>query len=674
MLIFNQLKRDDPALRLVSLMVLAGLGILFAGLWWVQVVRGRDYQSHLETQSFRSIRVPAPRGKILDRNGVALADNRPRYDVCLYLEDMRKAFDAEFDARVKVVTNSLRIHREAKIKSLGRELTKEELKDFRLSLAQKNEIRRQSRLAVGQNYTAALAEKLQTSLVLDVKKFTNHSAQTPYQPFPVMTDLEPQQVARFQEQFAGYPGVDMEMQTVRTYPLGTTASHLLGYLRREKDGESRDGEEAYYSYRLPDYRGLIGIEGGLDDKLCGHAGGKSVLVNNLGYRQSENVWQPTVPGQNAVLTLDVRLQKAAEAALKRNDPNRRGAIVVMNVTNGDILALASAPAYNPNHWITGFPSGEWERLNNDELKVQINRATYGIYQPGSIFKIVVGMAALEHGLNPDALITVPPHPDNPNKGIAKFGRNQSKLDQAQPGQYNFRRAFAKSSNKYFIDCGLDVGIEKIAELGHRLHLGERFGLPMSPESRGFFPTTAQIRSGWSIGATANLCIGQEKVYMTPLQVAVLISAVANGGTVYWPRLVQRIESQDPLSNEAPLQFPAGRVRDNLGVSARTMRVVHDAMLADTEDPDGTGRAAAGVPGLRVGGKTGTAQVENERGHVIDHITWFASYAPWEKPRYAVVVMVESGSSGGGTCAPIAREVYEAIRAIENPSQSVARNN
>jgi penicillin-binding protein 2 len=656
----------------VSFGILAGLVLLLGGLWWVQVVCGREYQTHLETQSFRSIRTPAPRGKILDRNGIALADNRPRYDVSLYLEDMRKPFDAEFSQRKAAIVAALKAQRLAKEKSLGRELTKEELKPYRMSMAQINDLRRQSKLSVVNAFTADLAQKLQMPLVLDVKKFTNHASQTPYQPFPVVTDLQPQQIARFEEQFGGMPGVDLEMRTIRSYPLNTTAGHLLGYLKREN--ESRDGEEAYYSYRLPDYNGVVGLEEGFNDKLSGHAGGKSVLVNNLGYKQSENVWQPTVPGDNVVLTLDSRLQQAAEAALRNNGANTRGAVVVMNVNNGDILALASSPSYNPNHWITGFPPGEWERLNNDELKVQINRATYGAYQPGSIFKIIVGIAALESGLNPNAIYTVPPHPTLAGKGIARFGRNQSKVDLAPPGQYNFRRAFAKSSNGYFIDCGLDAGVEKIVALGRKLHLGERCDLPMSPESRGQFPALNQLSSGWSIGATANLCIGQEKVYMTPLQAAVVISAVANGGTVYWPRLVQRTEPQDPLSPAAPTEYPAGRVRDQLNLKASTLRVVHDAMLADTEDPDGTGRAASGVPGLRVGGKTGTAQVENARGNVVDHITWFASYAPWEKPRYAVVVMVESGSSGGGTCAPVAHDVYEAIRAMETQPTPIASSN
>ncbi|MEY4387688.1 MAG: hypothetical protein RLY20_2971 [Verrucomicrobiota bacterium] len=670
MFIFNQLKRDDPALRLVSVVLLAGLVILFAGLWWVQVVCGREYQSHLETQSFRSVRVPAPRGKILDRNGVALADNRPRYDVCLYLEEMRKAFAADFDARFKYTTNTLRLQREAKRAALGRDLTKEEAKAFRVTMEQRKELSRQARLAVANGITADLGQKLQTSLALDVKRFTNHAASTPYQPFPVMQDLQPQQVARFQEQFAGIPGIDLESQTIRTYPLGSTAAHLLGYLRREKDGESRDGEESYYSYRLPDFRGLIGIEGGYDEKLCGHAGGKSVLVNNLGYRQSENIWQPTVPGYNVTLTLDVRIQQAAEKALASR--SYRGAIVVMDTRNGDVLAMASSPTFNPNYWVNGFPPGELERLDNPQTKPQRNRATQDNYYPGSVFKIVVALAALELGHDPNELYTVPAGANG--RGIAVFGRNQTKQDQAPPGTYTFLRAFIKSSNGYFIHAGLKPGVlEKVVELGNRIHFGERANLGTMQENPGSFPRPETVRSGWSLGATANLCIGQEKIETTPVQVAVMVSAMANGGKVFWPRLVQRLNSQDPLSNEPEQTVPEARLRDTLGVSAKTMQLVRTAMFADVDDSDGSGFRAK-LPGFRIGGKTGTAQVEVIGEDGKEHTTWFASMGGPENeptPRYAVVVMVENGISGGTTCAPVAHDVYQAIQQLNQPAKSIA---
>jgi penicillin-binding protein 2 len=168
-----------------------------------------------------------------------------------------------------------------------------------------------------------------------------------------------------------------------------------------------------------------------------------------------------------------------------------------------------------------------------------------------------------------------------------------------------------------------------------------------------------VHSGWHDGDTANLCIGQGEIAVTPMQMAVAYAAIANGGKVLWPRLVERIELQDPASGEAVTNFPSGVVRGNIGVSGRSLNILREAMLAETEDPEGTGHAAV-VPGLRICGKTGTGQVMNEHNQEIDRTTWFASFAPYEHPRYAVVVMVESGTYGGPTCAPIAHDIYEAI--------------
>ena len=674
MLVFDQLKREDPAMRLVAAGVLGGLLALLAGLWWTQVVRYRDYQSDLNTQSFRSVRIPAARGKIMDRNGVELAYNQPVYNISLYLEEMRGPFQEEYQQRKAAIRSALNAQRTAQERQLGRELTKEESRKYVLTSDQLAALGAACRYTVASNVTAQVAVQLGVPVQLDPAEFARHYAKNLYVPMPILKELTPQLVARFEERFSGAAGLNLDMESRRVYPLQGTATHALGYLRF--DDRSVEGEEAYYSYRLPDYRGLIGIEGGYDEELRGHAGGKWVLVNNLGYRQEESFWQATIPGDNVVLTLDSRLQRAAERTLlESGGSNTRGAIVVMDTRNGDVLAMASSPGFNPNHWVNGFPPGELDRLNDPEITPQRNRATQDTYFPGSVFKIIVGMAALELGHNPDELYTVPAGPNG--KGIAIFGRNQTKQDLAPPGNYNFVRAFIKSSNGYFIHAGLKPGVlEKMVDLGNRLHFGERANLQTMQESAGIFPDPADLRKGWSIGATANLSIGQEKIKTTPMQVAVMISAIANGGKVFWPRLVQRLSPQDPLANEREQPIAAGRVRDTLGASARTMQVIRTAMFADVEDPAGSGYGAL-VPGYRIGGKTGTAQIENTRGTVVDHITWFASFggpSGEPAPRYAVVVMIESGQSGGATCAPIARKVYEAIKQLEQPGVPVATLN
>jgi penicillin-binding protein 2 len=682
MLIFDQLRKNDPQLRLLALVVFAALSVLFAGLWWVQVVRARDYQAHLETQSFRTVRTPAMRGKILDRNDQVLAENRPNYNVSLYFEDLRKPFEDAYHSaarRLRAQRESLMAEQERK---LGRKLTKQERRAYVLGLTEKNALRATTRYDVASNVVAQINLHLHqpSALALDPTNFHRHYATRLALPYPVLKNLDPAQIALFQEQFAGGVGAELEIQSTRTYPFGATASHVLGYLRR--DDSSVEGEEAFFSYWLPDFRGVVGIEGRFDRQLRGRAGGKSVLVNNLGYRQNENVWAAAEPGQTVVLTLDVRIQQEAERALRqRVGQDVRGAVVVMDVRNGDILALVSAPAADPNNFIRGFPTNEIARWNDNKLGMQKNRATQEQYQAGSIFKTVVALAALEAGFNPDETYTVAPNPKDSAHGIIYVGR-QPFRDLAPPGDYDFRRALLKSSNAYFINCGLHTGIEKIAAMGHRLHLGERCDLPTMQETPGIFPSLKRISANWRDGDTANLCIGQGEIAVTPLQMAVLTSALANDGKVLTPRLVTRIEPQDTTSPEAPMVFPEGRVRGELGLRVRSLDTLRKAMLADTEDPEGTaynafrerGRNADNVKPMRVCGKTGTAQKKDKHGQLEDHITWFISFAPYEKPRYAVVVMVESGGSGGGTCAPVARDIYTAIQKLDTgiPEPSLAR--
>jgi penicillin-binding protein 2 len=427
---------------------------------------------------------------------------------------------------------------------------------------------------------------------------------------------------------------------------------LLGYVLR--DDSSAEGEDAFFSYRLPDYRGAVGVEAGFDAQLRGRAGAEAVLVNNLGYRQTENVWSQPEPGHNVVLTMDLDIQQAAERSLAAHQgEDARAAVVVMDVRTGDVLAMVSSPAINPD-----YASNEPARLNDPKLRPQINRATQENYAPGSILKTVVALACLENGLNPNATIYNPPSPENPNHGYIMIGPRQIQ-DTAPPGAYDFRRAIIRSCNTYFITNGLRAGIENIVRMGEKFHLGERTGLPTRQETKGIFPTLDRVHSGWHDGDTANLCIGQGDIAVTPMQITVMISAIANGGKVLKPRLVERIESQDPASGEAPAIFPSGVVCDVLGVHPRSLKILQDAMLAETEDPEGTGRAAF-MPGLRICGKTGTSQVTDEHNRVVDHTTWFASFAPYENPCYAVVVMVQSGISGGVSCAPIAHDIYEAI--------------
>jgi penicillin-binding protein 2 len=560
-----------------------------------------------------------------------LAENRPSYNLDLYIEELRPAFDEMFT-----------------LARAGRKLTR----------AQRNDLRTRVRFAAISNAVQRAAQLAQQPLQLTERQFRRHHDQWPYRPLPVLQNLTPQQTAQVLEQSVGVAGLELEVQPVRHYLLGADLAHHLGYLSRAD--LVTDPEESGCNYSLPSYQGAVGLEWALEKELSGAAGIKQVVVNSLCYREAESIWIAPTPGRNAVLTIDAQIQKAAAAALRSAGPNTRGAIVVMDPQNGDLLALASAPAYDPNEFVWPISEERWRELNDPKLRPMFNRATQGTYPPGSVFKVITALACLESGVLHSANLTSQLN----NPGYYQLGRRRIR-DTAAPGDYDFRRAFKRSSNTYFITYGLKAGRERILELGRHFSLGQRTGVPTRQDAGGYFPRPEEVRWLWNEGNTANLCIGQE-ITVTPLQVAVMTAAIANGGKVLRPRFVFRTEPPEPGLDENGTNYFAPQLRGEVPVKAENLEIVRAAMLADVEDPEGTGRAAK-VPGLDVCGKTGTAQIQRG-GVVVEHITWFASFAPYANPRYVVVVMVEGGVSGTVTCAPLARRVYEAVADRTRPEK------
>ena len=661
MLIVDELKKNDPQLRLVAILLVAGLFLLLAGLWWVQVVSANEYQNHLDTQAYRTIRVPAVRGKILDCEGRVLAENRPRYNLSLYLDDLRTPFAEAIHDMTKQALAQQKQAIAAQEKKLGRSLSKAERKQFAFTPEYVERLHEQARVEVASNVVAQISRNMGEEIPFDAQKFNRHYATELAMPYPILENLNPMQIARFQENYTGGLGADLELQSMRSYPMGTMAAHLLGELRQ--DDSSIAGEESFFNYRLPDYRGETGIEGAFNGILHGRAGQESVLVNNMGYRQAEDVDSQPQPGENVVLTLDLDLQRAAEESMvNHHGASANAAVVVMDVRNGDVLAMASSPNFDPNDFAQAHGISREKYAQLQELSAEKNRATQEKYAPGSIFKVFVGLAALEAGLNPQRQYTVDPNPLHAGKGVYYLGKRRID-DEAPPGLYDFKLALEKSSNSYFVQVGLQTGVDRIVALAEKFHFGQKSDLPTRQETSGDLPTLDQAHHDWTDGDTANICIGQGKVDVTPLQMAVAYSAIANGGTVFWPRLVSRIEPQDPTTPGTGTNLTSGRVRDHIGVSQRSLNILHEAMLGETEDVEGTGKAAR-VPGLQICGKTGTAQVQDSANRLTGYNYWFASFAPYENPQYAVVVMVQIpgplAGFGGTLCAPIAHDIYEEI--------------
>jgi penicillin-binding protein 2 len=654
MFIFDIFKREARRLRTVSAVVAAGMLALLAGLWFVQIVSGKQMQGRLERQSLHKARVAAERGNIFDRNTNALVDNRPQYNVVLYLEDLRSQFTNEYDSRV--VREYVREHPGT---SAGR-----------LPSKIKGPLRLEADYRVVSNITFQVAAELKQPMTLDRESFEHFYTNYKFMPLPIMTNLNSSNVAVFSEKLSGQTGLDLEMLQVMKYPNKTAAAHLLGYVVRT------GGDKKFLS---PGYKGITGLEAALDDWLTGEPGTNQVLVNNEGYRQSEETLAPRQAGKDIYLTIILPIQLAAEKALADAGPSVRGAAVVMDARNGDVLAMASSPTYDPNEFVAGVSAGRLAQLNDPKLRQQLNRATYDAYPPGSTFKIITALACLESGvMDVNEIYHNVPNPRDAAHG--RFVEQGYDIDDtAPPGDYVFEQAFYHSSNSYFCHYGLKAGLRKLLEVAKRFHLGEKTGFVTREEVAGIVPGPEQAGKTMKLNSAPYVAIGQE-ITVTPLQMTVMIAAIANGGTIFQPRVVKEIRSPGP-GGAVETNFPEGVVRDRVVLNPRHLEIVRHAMLEDTEHPGANGHEAffpggrAALPDFQVAGKTGTAQVKSP---ALDYklVTWFDSYAPYDNPRYAVVVMIVDGGSGGGTCAPVAREIYKAIVKMEKagpPLRLASRN-
>ena len=657
MFVIDILQQEGRRLQIIAACVAAGLLVLLAGLWFVQIVNAQSFANSLKDQSIRTVRIPSIRGRILDCRGRVLASDRPRYNASLYLEDLRSQFAESYSNLLAAYAGA---HPEV-IRKKGRIV---------LPAGMRRQLQLQADCEVVSNITCRVSGELEEPRVLNAAAFLRHYTNYPYVPFQIVPDLTNRQMAIFAEKLSGQPDLELEVQPIRVYPGLSLAAHLLGYVRPM---DPLDASEI--SFTMPDFEGRSGVELVFDAQLRGQAGVKSVLVNNQNYRQREEIETPNQPGNDIYLTINLNLQRAAEKALAEAQSSTvRGAVVVLDPRNGDILVLASAPAFDPNRFVGLLSQEEYARLSDPKFKPQFNRAVAGAYPPGSTFKIITSIACLESGLNTSEVFDSP--------GEFRSSPTHVIRDTAGAGLFDFERAFFRSSNTYFIHYGMQAGLRKILEVARRFHLGEKTGLETRQEEAGDVPRPEEAGQGISERSTPDVCIGQE-ITTTPLQMALVLGVIANGGTLFHPRVASH--SKSPETDETRELTQQGRVHDQVFIEPGHLETIRHAMLADTEHPpDSTslgGTAypyfhhSGGVPYLdnfRVAGKTGTAEVKSP-GSPYRRVTWFDSYGPYEDPRYVVVVMVEDGDFGGPTCAPVARKIYEAIQKEERGTAPKAGN-
>jgi penicillin-binding protein 2 len=464
----------------------------------------------------------------------------------------------------------------------------------------------------------------------------------PFRQVVLKTDAALDDVAAVLARRRELPEVSVEVVPLRSYPLAAAAAHTLG----------RVGEVSELQLKQPEFQGLeagnlvgqAGLESQYNRRLMGKDGLRRVIVNSRGLEVEEAERVEPKDGPALTLTLDADLQKATEAAFQ----GRAGSAVALDPETGEILALTSTPAYDPNRFTTGIEPALWQKLTTDPDTPLMNRVIQGTYAPGSTFKVVAAIAALEEGvITPSTTVYCPGY-------YAVYGTVFHCHKAAGHGVVDLHKALAQSCNVFFYQAGVKLEIVRLAAWAKRLGLGSPTGIDLPHEASGLMPSPEWkqrvLRVPWYGGETVSVAIGQGQVSATPLQMARLAAVVANGGRLVQPHLVKSVGGV-PVPWEPPRE---------IGLKPETVRVVKDGMRSVVAE--GTGWRAR-LPGMEVAGKTGSAQVvaharlakDPKSPKLMPH-GWFICFAPADKPRIAMAVLVEHGGAGGEAAAPVAHEI------------------
>jgi penicillin-binding protein 2 len=591
----------------------AAFAFLAWRLWQVQMRHAEKYDDDVSRQCIRRILLPAVRGRIFAADGTVLVDNRVAYDLVFHPGEMRRPGAHGKNSRENTLNYLL-------------------------------------------EQAGTLAARLKRPAPLTRDQLKRHLDRFPAMGLPVFQDLTPAEVAILAELSPPLPGIEIVPRTIRTYPRPGMASHILGFTARQRPpleaGDDEDGEEdaPRFAYLPPELVGRQGLELACNDDLCGQPGEKLVQVDIRGYIHSE-IGMPIPPqhGGDLILTLDPYAQAAAEKALRSMlaPGGQAGALVALDVNTGAVVAMASWPTYN---LATLTPEAYRQFAEDRKQRPLFNRAVSGSYQPGSIVKPLTALAALLCGaMNPGDTTEC--------TGAYMIGSTKIRCwKSGGHGTVDMVQALAQSCNSYFMHAGLKTGLERLLPVFEAAGFGQETGLELGGAS-GFLPSRAWSETvehrPWTAADTAFLSIGQGPVTLSPLQAAMFTAAIANGGTVFRPYLVQSVRNPD-----GTLRRQTAALGDkHLPVMQKELEVVRRGMW---EAVHGTSATAASARNafITLAGKTGTAETgrSGAAGRIKD--TWFIGYGPVEAPKYAVAIIVEGGESGGHTASPIARKFFE----------------
>ena len=613
----SSLNGERLRFQVVVYLVVSVFVVLLLQLWFLQIIRGESYRNLSENNRIRLEDIPPTRGIIYDRDGRILVDNRPAFKLALVPAD---ASDLK-----------------QTLGKLGRILKVE---------------------------TPQLEEKVKSA-----------PRGAPFRPILLSRDMNRDQVAAVETHRFNLPGVMVQIEPRRSYEMQSFAAHLIGYLGEIEEAQLKDRK--HLGYKLGDYLGKYGVEMEWEAELKGLRGGRQVEADAAGRQLSILREVAPQPGHNLILTLDTQLQLRAESALE----GKAGAIIAIDPTTGDILAMASSPAFDQNQFVRGFTPSEWRAIVDNPLHPLENKAIQGQYPLGSTFKPVVVTAALAEGLvDPDTTFSC--------SGEYQLGNQVYRCWKKRGhGQIALYQALVQSCDVYFYQLGQKLGVDLMSAYARRYRLGSRTLIRLNNEAGGLVPTAQwklrRFGVPWQKGEDLVVAIGQGFLLATPIQMAVFYAAIANGGKFLRPRVVLRVEDPDGgvVKNVSP------EILGHLNLSPDTISFLQHALEGVVNEPRGTGRAAqlrGRLGTIKVAGKTGTAQVvrapedeeeeqdENQIPYEFRDHAWFAAYAPAESAEIVVVVLVEHGGHGGSAAAPLAREVMEEYFKNRPPVQEARR--
>lgn len=595
--------------------ILSSLGGLFFGaitgrMAQLQIFENDEFRLEAAENQFNLLVKPASRGPVYDRFGIPLAVNRRDFRVSIMREDVD-----DLPKTINALASILRIPTDKAAAVLA---------------------------------DARVAPRFMPALVAENLSWEEYSRVNVYS--------------------ASYPGVRAEMGESRNYPLGESFAHVLGYVAKAnlKDVEA-DPQARHPGIRV----GKEGIERAQEAGLKGKHGATKVEVNARGrvIREVEDPRLNPISGEPIVLTIDAELQQIAydQFAAGENLPAQSGAAVLLDIHTGDILALVSAPGFDPNKFVDGIGNADFNEYNTDERQPLYHKSVRGTYPPGSTYKIVTGLAALEAGLiTEDETVFC--------NGAINIGGNLFHCASRRGhGRVNFHQAFRASCNVYFYELGRRLGGKAIGDMASKLGIGQKYELGIPGVRTGYVATPdyklSTFKQKWTLSDTINSCIGQGLVAVSPLQLAIMAARIGGTGRALEPRLIHEGPGATPIKEFANLSF-----------NPKSIEIMHKALYGVANEAGGTGRGDLGIEGMTLGGKTGTAQVgrisaADRRAGVrnaslerkLREHALFVCYGPTENPRYACAVVVEHAGMGGGrAAAPRAREIMRATL-LKDPS-------